>query len=191
MKTGDVREALLEKKVLVLNGEVNGEMVVDTGRAIAEFLARGAPPIEVMISSNGGDVRAGLDIYDLLSTYPSEIKGTVYGFARSMAVVILQGCSVRCACAHSRILIHHISSRRVSLDVLRNVERRDEMLKDMEKDQAYLYKILSGRTKRSVDEISEACKKDEDMMAEGALAFGLIDTIVPVREDLQKLISGE
>ena len=186
MKPGETHNNLLLKDSLWLGGKVDGDMADYVGESFAKLMARGAPPITVYITSSGGSVTVGLDIYDMLSVYPGRVKGVVAAFARSIAVVILQACTTRTAFEHARILIHHISTQEITLDEMRSWKKKQEILADMEKNQERLYRILSRRTGKPVADIRRTCKKNKDMTAREALAFGLIDDIMPVREDIRK-----
>jgi ATP-dependent Clp protease protease subunit len=177
----DFRLKLLEQDTIYINGKIDGEMAEYVGEALAYISTKGTPPVSLYISSGGGSVSAGLDIHDMLRFYPENVTGVVVGYARSMAAVILQACNQRMALEHSRILIHHISRSEVTLDVLRSGNRLKKLVADMEREQNYLYKILAGRSKRSVREIRKTCTENRDMSADEALRFGLIDQIAPKR----------
>jgi ATP-dependent protease ClpP protease subunit len=82
---------------------------------------------------------------------------------------------------HASILIHHVNSQAVSLDVLDDPKRLKKLHAGMQSDQRSLYDILMGRTGKSEEEIRSTCRKDEDMNATEALAFGLIDRIEPFK----------
>lgn len=180
----EIRLALLNRNIILLDGEVNAKMVDYAIGCIASLVGRGAPPATIMIMSSGGDVTAGLDIYDVLSAYPNTLEGIVVAYARSMATVILQACSKRYSYEHARIMIHHISQRQISLDVIRSERRTRALCRDMEVTQDLIYRILSRRTNQSVKRVRAVCKRNEDMTAQQALEFGLIDGIVPVRKDI-------
>ncbi len=170
--------ALLERNVLYLEGDVCGEMVDQVHLSLMELDGRGSPPIEIRIYTGGGDVHAGLAVYDFLRQYKGKKTGVVYGYARSMGAVILQACDERLCLPHSTVLIHHVSKTSVSLDELEDPDRLDRLRKSMQTDQETLYEILVARTGRSKDEVREACKKDRDMTAKEAFEFGLIDRII-------------
>ncbi len=170
--------ALLERNVLYLEGEVRGEMVDQVHFSIMELDGRGSPPIEIRIYTGGGDVHAGLAVYDFLRRYEGKKTGVVYGYARSMGAVILQACDERLCLPYSTVLIHHVSTTSVSLDELEDPDRLDRLRKSLQADQETLYEILVTRSGKTKEEVRDACKKDKDMTAKEALDFGLIDKIV-------------
>ena len=172
--------ALLQAEVPAIDivGSVEPEMYEYVRAAIMYLRTKDNPSIEVTITSPGGRVDVGLGIYDLLRLYPGDSMATVLGAAESMGAVILQACPVRRCTKHSTVLIHHISSGNITLDLLRSKARLAKFKKDMEADQTRLYDILAHRTEKSIPQISRACAKDEAMSAEEALAFGLIDEII-------------
>lgn len=186
MKDGNVVAKLLERNIINIEGGVDGRMAEYVRGAIMELTAKGNPPCKMFITSQGGSVTPALHIYDAFACYPSEVEGIVLGYAESMAVVILQACSRRICLPHSRILIHHVSRQSISLDVFRDERRYKEILHEMEQSQACIDQILSRKTGKSLDEIREACERDEHMSAKEALEFGLIDEIAQVRADLLK-----
>lgn len=161
--------------ILPIVGEINAGRVTKVLEEIAELKKKNYPDILVWISSNGGDVESGFDIYDLLLLYPGKKTGIVWQGAKSMASFILQACDMRYATPHARILIHHISRRNVGLDVMRSRKRMKEVIMDVERKQSMMYTVYAKRTGKTIPEIRKACEKEEDMYPEQAKAFGLID----------------
>lgn len=161
-----------------LASDVGGQMFTQVGQSLAYLRGRGSPALEVTINSGGGDVDAGLDIYDMLRSYPGKTTGVVIGRAASMAAIILQACTVRHCTQHAHVLIHHISRRSVTLDQLRNSKRLKTLREEMEESQNRLYKILVERTGQPIKRIRDVCAKDTYMSAHEALRFRLIDKIV-------------
>jgi len=172
--------ALLKKDspAIDISGEVNGEMLQYVRAAVMFLRSRGTPAVDVTISSPGGRVSEGLDIYDLLRLYPGKKVATVFDRAASMGALILQACDVRKCARHAGVLIHHISTSNVTLDVLRSPKKLAKLRDDMERDQNQLYKILSDKTGQPITTIRRECAKDRMMDADEALKFGLIDEIV-------------
>jgi len=177
-KLDEIHRGLLEQNIIEIGGEIDGDMTLYVREAVLRLTAKGSPAIKIMITSGGGSVSCGLDMYDVLAYYSGEKTGVVQGFAKSMAAILLQVCQKRKSMRHSSLLIHHVSTTQVSLDSMRNKTTMVKIKKNAESDQARLYKILSDRTKHTVSEIRQACAKNQSMNAEEALAFGLIDEII-------------
>lgn len=176
----DPQRDLLEttNPIIDIVGAIEEPMFWYVRRAIMFLRSRNTPDIEVYITSPGGRVSVGLDIYDLLRLYPGHKTAMVHDRAESMGALILQACDVRKIAKHSAVLIHHISSSNVSLDVIQSVRRLKGMRESMETDQRRLYDVLSTRTGKKATIIKRECAKDRHMTAEEALAFGLVDEIV-------------
>ena len=173
-----IQHELLAKNTIDLQGEVDSSMALYVRESLVRLSAKGSPDVKITITSTGGDVDCGLDIFDYIRLYPGKTTGVVVGYAKSMAAIILQACTHRTASAHSRILIHHISRNQLSLNVLRSRKELRALKSAMEKSQARLYEVLSGKTGKSIGQIKRECEKDNNMFAEEALSFGLIDEIV-------------
>ena len=169
---------LLGRGIIELKGDIVPETAYYVRDAITLLVASGSPDIEVWITSGGGDVDVGLDIYDMLRLYSGKVTGKVIGYARSMAVVILQACDQRQCARHARILIHHIRQVEVSLDTMRDRKAMAGLIKESEQIQQRISRILANRTGRSIAEIRRACVREYDMFAQEAKKFGLIDRII-------------
>ena len=158
-------------------GEINSEMVKRVSEEVYSLADKGSPPILVFITSGGGLVDAGFDLYDLLKLYPGEKTGLVWRMAKSAAAFVLQACDKRTITPHSRMMIHHISRRDLSLDVLRSPSRVKRVVKEMERMQALMYKVFSTRSGKSIEEIRKACEAEQDLYADEAVIFGLADSL--------------
>jgi len=173
----EVQEKFLAKNILLLEGPIEPPRMEYMKEALAKLYLKGAPDITLLISSAGGEVPVGLDIFDALSLYPGKKTAIVTVYARSMAAIVLQACDRRLATQHADIMIHHVSRRQVSLDVLRDRKKTLNLRAEMEKSQKKIYDILAKRTGKTIVEIREACKKEQDMSVDEAIAFGLIDSV--------------
>lgn len=177
-KLDDVQKGLLDQNIIAIGGDIDGDTALYIREALLRLIAKGSPAIKIFITSAGGSVDLGLDIYDALRNYSGETTGVVQGYARSIAVVILQGCKKKVAMCHSRFLVHHISMiKEISLDILRDSEKVAQIRDDLEKSQAMIYEILSNTTKQPLDKIKDECAKNREMTAMEAKKFGLIDEI--------------
>lgn len=177
MALSDLYLALLAKNIVLVEGEVNEEMLERIRQSLIILEARESPEIEVRITSDGGKTMVGLQICDLLHNYPGKKTGVVYSCARSAGAIILQACDDRVCLPHSVVLIHHVLVEQISLDTLQNKRAMQKLQQLMLADQKAVYTLLVNRTGRTTADVRAACRKDADMTAREALAFGLIDRI--------------
>ena len=165
MLTG-VRLDLLKKNILLLDGEIDGDMALYFQESFNYLESKDSPDIRIDISSNGGNSIQALNIYDLVRLYKGKTTGRVNGAARSAAVNILQASDVRECMEHSLILIHN------TVDDEGNEFKKcatQEMMKDV------LRKKMNPISDQDLDELLEA---DKNLSAKEALSYGLIDLIL-------------
>jgi ATP-dependent Clp protease protease subunit len=171
---------LIDRRVIDLSGEVDLDMAKYTREGLLRLKAEGSPNIEVRITSHGGVLIYGLDIYDMLRLYEGETRAVVFGIAGSIAAVFLQGCTWRCAGLNARILIHNVNGGGApfTLDQLRKPKKMATLRQEAEAAQRRLYSILAKRTGKSTREIRATSGKDEEMTAVQARDYGLIDEVL-------------
>ena len=75
---------------------------------IADFMASLAPnePLDIYFNSGGGDVFAGIAIYNILKRHAGHKRGLVDGLAASIASVILMACDEIIVHTGAQIMIH-------------------------------------------------------------------------------------
>lgn len=76
---------------------------------IADFMNSLTPnePLTIYFNSPGGDVFAGLAIYNILTRHAGKKTGQVDGMAASIASVILMGCDDRIVNTGAQIMVHN------------------------------------------------------------------------------------
>ena len=169
---------LLKKGVINLQGNVDGDMFAYVRGCLTLLSLEGNPPIQINITSGGGSLNHGLIIYDILRLYPGKKTGTIIGYARSIALIILQACDKRESTRHSFSLLHYVSRSESDLDEIENKKKWENIVKDMRADQQKIYLILKKKTRKPLSAIVALCKEGRDLSAREALDFGLIDKII-------------
>ncbi len=176
-----VQDVLLKKRIIYLNERVSEQEASRVSEAIIVLNAESSVPITLYINSNGGNIDAGLSIYDMLRHSVAPIIGIVQQKAYSAASVVLQGCSVRKALKHAQILIHNgsIGMDKKFDDIQADTEKEIRAaIEDSIKKRAFMHAIYAERTGKRVEEIRQLCLIDKPVYADEALAFGLIDEII-------------
>src|SRR4030043_435375 len=131
--------------------------------------------INIYINSPGGEITAGLAIYDTMQFIRPDVSTICIGQAASMAAVLLS-CGKegkRFALPSSRIILHQpwggIHGQASDIDI-----QAKEILRMKEK----INQILSKHTKQSLEKISKDVDRDFILNAESAKEYGLIDDVL-------------
>ena len=81
----------LSKRRIFLNGEINAETANATVAQLLYLQDESEEPIFIYINSNGGEINAGLYIYDVLQSMTVPVYMYCTGMAASMAALLLAG----------------------------------------------------------------------------------------------------
>ena len=172
----DLYSRLLDDNIIMLDGEVTDE---SASLCVAQLLYLSAKDdakdINMYINSPGGSVSAGLAIIDTMNLIPNDVNTIATGLAASMgAMILLSGAKgKRNALPHAEVMIHQPlgGAQGQATDI---AIRANHILRTRET----LYSMMSDATGKDIDEIAEACERDNFLTAEEAREFGLIDHII-------------
>ena len=132
-----------------------------------------APPINIYINSEGGEVHAALSVFDKIKTNAVHVNTIITGNASSAATIISMAGHTRKITENSYMLIHNISSSfwgkmHEFEDEMKNMAKLTKNLKE-------IYKSYSSITKKQLDDL---LKKDLLMDAKTCLRLGFVDEII-------------
>jgi ATP-dependent Clp protease protease subunit len=188
----DLFSRLLRDRVVFLNGEVSTEM---SHIVVAQllFLESENPDkdISLYINSPGGEVTAGLAIYDTMQFIKSDVSTIVMGQACSMGSFLAQAGAPgkRIVLPESRTMIHRVSSgtRGTSGSVHVQELQFEDSKRAFEESQRinerltqlYVKHNTAGKT---YEELFTTMKFDTFLSAEEAVQYGLADQVISNRE---------
>ncbi len=175
----DIYSRLLKDRIIFLGGEVDDDIA---NLIVAQMLfLEGEDPdkdINLYINSPGGSVSAGLAIYDTMQYIKCDVSTICIGLAASMGAFLLAAGvkGKRKALPNAEIMIHQVSggARGQATDI--NIQA-EQILKTKKR----LNEILSARTGRSIEQVTQDTERDNYMSAEEARAYGLIDEVIVPR----------
>jgi ATP-dependent Clp protease protease subunit len=175
----DIYSRLLKDRIVFLGGEVDDD---SANLIVAQllFLEADDPDkdISLYINSPGGSVTAGMAIYDTMQYIKCDVSTICIGMAASMGAFLLAAGAKgkRRALPNSEIMIHQPlgGARGQATDVAIQAEQLVKIKKK-------LNGILSARTGQPIEKVQTDTERDNYMDAEAALAYGLIDEIIPPR----------
>ena len=172
----DIFSRLLNDRIVFLSEEVND---TTASLIVAQLLYLEAQDpdkdIQMYINSPGGSVTAGMAIYDTMQYIKCDVSTICVGLAASMGAFLLAAGTKgkRMSLPNSEIMIHQpsagtqgqITDMAIHLKRLETIKRR-------------MNQIMADNTGHTLDEMTEACERDNFMTAEEAKEFGLIDKVI-------------
>ena len=144
--------------------------------SVMRHLADEKRTVDIYIDSPGGEINAGLLIYDIIQSYKYPINMYCMGVAASMGAVILAGGQKgrRFIFPHSYVMIHEPLVANGIGGSATTIEKTAQSILSMK---SLINGLLAGQTGRTIDEVNEATLFDNVMSAEEAVDFGICDGI--------------
>ena len=172
----DIYSRLLKDRIIFLGSPILDD-VANVVIAQLLFLEAEDPEkdIHIYLNSPGGEVSAGLGIYDAMQYVGPEVETICMGQAASMAAILLAGGAKgkRYALPHTRVMIHQplggVQGQATDIQI-----HAEEILKLRTK----MNEILARHTGRDVLEVEKDTERDRFMSAQEALDYGIIDRIM-------------
>ncbi|AWU44528.1 ATP-dependent Clp protease proteolytic subunit [Blattabacterium punctulatus] len=176
----DVFSRLMMDRVIFL-GTIIEDQIANIVQAQLLFLQSvdTSKDIQIYINSPGGNVHAGLGIYDTMQIVEPDVATICTGVAASMAAVLL--CSgvknKRSGLKHSRIMIHqpiggtHGQASDIEITVREILKLKRE-----------LYEIISIHSGSSIEKIEKDSDRDYWMTSEEAKEYGMIDEVLKAKK---------
>ena len=171
----DIFSLLLKNRIVFLGTPID-DVVANLIVAQLLYLAQedADREIQMYINSPGGQIDAGLAIYDTMHLIQPQVATTCIGIAASMGAVLLGGGAKgkRSALPNSRIVIHQASAgfQGTASDI--EVQAREILRMN-----ARLQELIAADTGKSVERVGHDINRDYWMSAPEAKDYGVIDLI--------------
>ena len=172
----DIFSRLLNDRIIFLSEEVND---ATASLVVAQLLYLEAQDpdkdIQFYINSPGGSVTAGMAIYDTMQYIKCDVATICVGMAASMGAFLLSAGTKgkRMALPNYEIRIHQPSAGTQG-----QITDMAIHMKRLETIKARMNRIMAENTGKTVEEITEACERDNFMTSTEAKDFGLIDKVL-------------
>lgn len=165
----------------IFNGRIFLEGKIDQSKAVwfasvMRLLADERKTVDIYINTPGGEVNAGLLIYDIIRSYQYPINMYCIGMAASMGAVLLAGGQKgrRYILPHSKVMIHEPL---IAGGIGGSATSIEKTAQNILETKSLINGLLAEHTGRTVDEVNEATLFDNFMTAEEAVGFGICDEI--------------
>ena len=171
----DIYSRLLEDRVVFLSGQVTNELA---NLVVAQliYLESKDPTkdISLYINSPGGEVTAGMAIYDTMRYIRCDVSTICIGMAASMGAFLLASGAKgkRFALPNAEIMIHQVlgGSQGQASDV-------EIQTKQLLKTKQKLNKLLAENVGKPVSVVEKDTDRDNYLTAEEAKEYGIIDQV--------------
>lgn len=164
-------------KIIAISGEIGWDVYPDQIREQINQ-AKDNEPLEFQISSPGGYIYDGLEIFNLIKGYPGQTTTTAIGMAASMASYLLMAGDVKKATSNSIFMIHNA---RAFTGGDQNAHRKlANILEGMSKMLAQEYVSQTGKTK---EEITDLMDEETYLFGNEIIEAGFVDEIIQVESE--------
>ena len=171
----DIYSMLLNNRIIFLGAAIDDRLA---NLVVAQllYLNQQDPEQEISlyINSPGGNVYAGLAIYDTMQAISNPVATWAVGLTASMATILLAAGTAgrRIALSHATIHMHPAGggTQGYTTDV-------EIQYKELKRMHDLGHTILANHTGQSVETIAADFERDRWMDAETAKAYGLVDQV--------------
>jgi ATP-dependent Clp protease protease subunit len=172
----DIYSRLLNERIIFLGDAVDDQIA---NLIVAQLLhLESEDPdkdISLYINSPGGQIYAGLAIYDTMQFIKPDVTTICFGMAMSMGSLLLTGGTEgkRLALPNSRILIHQPSGgyQGQSADIEIHAQEILDLRRRMDE-------IYADHTGQSIEKVHDDMDRDRYFKPDQAVEYGLIDRVI-------------
>lgn len=170
-----------ETACLLMYGPVGDAQKVDPAMVVGELmeLARTYRKIDIRINSVGGEVFAGIAIYNALKSSKADINIYIDGVAASIAAIIALCGKPLYMSRHARLMLHRVQGGEYG--TAKQLRDAAKIIEDLE---VSLSKMIADRCKSTPEAVCEQYfdGKDHWFTAQEAAEIGLIDGIYDIED---------
>jgi ATP-dependent Clp protease, protease subunit len=174
----DIYSLLLRNRIIFLGTPINDQVA---NLVVAEllFLSSEDPeaPIQMYINSPGGQIYAGMAIYDTMQMIPNPVSTLAVGMTASFGTVLLTAGAKgqRYALPNSTIHMHQpLGGAQGQASDIEIQAREILRLKDQ------LNIIMAQHTGQTIESIERDTNRDFFLDAKGAVEYGLVDQVMEI-----------
>lgn len=176
-----VYDEMLERRELVLLGEIEPSMAQHACQCV-RHLERTDPdaPVTVFVDSPGGEVSAGLALYDVLRSVSCPVRTVCASTAASMGAIVFMAGDERLMYPHAELMVHDPLIPQGAGGSALSVQETSRRLMSV---RSTLTGILAERSGLSVRRVQRLTSRDTYLSAERALELGFATSIVTSKKE--------
>lgn len=186
-RSWDLFSRLLQNRIIFIGSEIN-DTVASLVIGQLFYLQSEDPEkkIEIYINSPGGEVPAGLAIYDTMQIIKPDVHTFCVGKSVSMAALLLAAGAKdkRFALPNSRVMIHQPLG-----GTFGQVSEVEIFTRELLRTRDRINEIMAYHTGQDVETIKRDTERDRWMSADEAKEYGLVDEVLTMPVPKQQPMS--
>lgn len=170
------------------SAEINASTTETLIAAIGQAVNQGVKTVYLLLSTPGGQVMNGLNLYNVLRGFPIELITHNVGNVDSIGNTVFMAGAKRYACQHSTFMFHGVAANipatiasPVGQMVVLGEKDLRERLGSIQADQRRIGAVIKDRTRLDEPAIETLFLEAQTKDANWALACGVIDEIRDVK----------
>ena len=181
----DIYSRLLKDRIVFIGTPID-DTIANLVIAQLLFLEMEDPKkdINLFINSPGGVVTGGMAVYDTINLLSCDVVTYCVGMAASMATVLLAAGTPgkRYALPNSRVMIHQPSGGAGGQTSDITIAARE-----INRWKQTLNQVIAKHTGKPEEQVEKDSDRDYYMTAEEAKEYGIVDNVIEVREEVEKV----
>ncbi len=176
----DIYSRLLNERIIFLGTPIDDQIANLTVAQMLHLESEDPDKdINIYINSPGGDVYAGLAIYDTMQFVKPDIATICIGMAMSMGAMLLSGGAEgkRMALPNAKIMIHQVWTGGLGGQATDIEIRARETLALKRR----IEEIIAEHSKQELEKVTKDMERDYFLTSEEAKEYGIIDQVITHR----------
>ena len=171
--SGDVASQLLERRVVLMTGEVDTARATCLAAHLMTLDATGDDPIEIRLSSCSGTIDASFAIIDVMSVLGVEVRTSALGTIAGGPIGVLVAGERRRIARHARLRLREPDSA-----VSGRASEVERAVAEQMAVRSLFFEHLAARVHRPVTDVEEEWARSSSLEALDAVALGYADEVL-------------
>ncbi|MFI5933496.1 ATP-dependent Clp protease proteolytic subunit [Actinoplanes sp. NPDC051494] len=171
---GWLEERLFDQRIVMIRGPLTTHTASGTAAALLTLDAAGPEPVQLHVSSSGGDLNAAHAVLDVIDAMTAPVHALVTSEAGGAVLAVLAAARKRSAYRHARFRLVEPRAAGVTGTADEVARAAGQHLRELEEVILRLVEVTGQTRSRVEDDLSTG----RSLSAEEAREYGLIDDIV-------------
>lgn len=171
---GYIQGQLFERRIVLARGAIDEVMATNLAAQLLTLDANADEPIQLHLSSPGGDLGAALTLADTIKVLAADLTVTAVGEVSGAAIAVLAASPKRTGYPHARFGLKEPESRQLTGTATDLGTHAQEYLRQ----RGNLVDLIAEAAGRQAEAVDQDLRTGRFLSAEEAVGYGLIDRVM-------------